>query len=67
MSTSGGVLMSGTHCINTWSSNQRSITHSSLEAELVAACSAAVARRSSAKERCEDVLTVTHASRCVRA
>ena len=60
MSTSGGMLMSGTHCISIWSSNQRSITHSSLEVELVAAGNAAVARRSSSKERCEDVLPVTH-------
>ena len=36
-STSGGVLMIGSHTIKTWSSTQKSITLSSGEAELVAA------------------------------
>ena len=36
-STSGGVLMKGSHLIKSWSSTQRSIALSSAEAELVAA------------------------------
>ena len=36
-STSGGMMMLGTHTIKTWSTTQKSITLSSAEAELVAA------------------------------
>ena len=36
-STSGGVIMIGSHAIKTWSTTQKSITLSSAEAELVAA------------------------------
>ncbi len=36
-STSGGVVLLGTHCIKTWSATQKSVTLSSGEAELVAA------------------------------
>ena len=34
-STSGGAIMSGSHCIKTWSTTQKHITFSSGEAELV--------------------------------
>ena len=37
MSTSGGILRSGTHWINTWRRDRRSITLSSVEVELAAA------------------------------
>ena len=39
-STSGGVILRGSHCLKTWSSTQKSITLSSAEAELVAAVKA---------------------------
>jgi hypothetical protein len=36
-STSGGVIMLGSHCLKSWSATQKSVTLSSGEAELVAA------------------------------
>ena len=39
-STSGGVIMRGSHCLRTWSSTQKFVTLSSAEAELMAAVKA---------------------------